>query len=398
MREKGDIEGAKRELAKSVNEFPWNASGWFDLARLCTSFAEAHAMATEGVPTAAAATTTSMRAAEGIVLRPHWMREFFIAKAALETQAHGAAKEAIEGLLKKFPRSRYLAGELAAAHNGERELEEAERILRGLHETDREDLDKMDILSNVLYVKEDAEGLSELAREAEATDRHRAETCMIVGNFHSLKGRHEEAIVEFERAVRLEPGNASALILLGHEYLEVKNLAASVRAYREATEVDEGEYRAWFGLAQAYLTLHQPLFALYYSDRACKLRPYDPRMWCSLAQCFEFVGEAESAIRAYSRAFSNDPRSAPATKALARLFAEHARNSRAAAFFHRADVESGEGDVVPALLFLASHHRAEGRLTESEACCDRILELGNGQDREQAKAILQSIVISKETK
>ena len=214
---------------------------------------------------------------------------------------------------------------------------------------------------------------------------------MIVGNLYSLKGRHEEAIFEFEKATRLDPRNSAALILLGHEYLEVKNLSASIRAYREATDVDEGEYRAWFGLAQAYLTLHQPLFALYYSDRACKLRPYDPRMWCSLAQCFEFVGEAESAIRAYSRAFSNDPKNVPATKALARLFSEKSRNVRAAAFFQSIYVESGGDDIVPTLLFLASHHISQGQLIESEACCNKILEFGNGQDRAQAKLILQSI-------
>jgi anaphase-promoting complex subunit 8 len=38
----------------------------------------------------------------------------------------------------------------------------------------------------------------------------------------------------FSRAVRLNPKFLSAYILMGHEYMEMKNIPAAVRAYRKA--------------------------------------------------------------------------------------------------------------------------------------------------------------------
>ena len=41
--------------------------------------------------------------------------------------------------------------------------------------------------SNILFVKEAAAPLSALAHRAVATDKYRAETCAVVGNYYSLK-------------------------------------------------------------------------------------------------------------------------------------------------------------------------------------------------------------------
>lgn len=43
------------------------------------------------------------------------------------------------------------------------------------------------------------------------------------------------------------------------------------------------DYRAWYGLGQAYELLGEPYYALNYYQRATALRPYDARMWSALA-------------------------------------------------------------------------------------------------------------------
>ncbi len=49
----------------------------------------------------------------------------------------------------------------------------------------------LDVYSNILFVKEAAAPLSALAHRAVATDKYRAETCAVVGNYYSLKvGAH----------------------------------------------------------------------------------------------------------------------------------------------------------------------------------------------------------------
>jgi tetratricopeptide (TPR) repeat protein len=54
------------------------------------------------------------------------------------------------------------------------------------------------------------------------------------GNYYGLKEEHEKAVQYFSRAVRLNPKFLSAYILMGHEYMEMKNIPAAVRAYRKA--------------------------------------------------------------------------------------------------------------------------------------------------------------------
>jgi len=54
------------------------------------------------------------------------------------------------------------------------------------------------------------------------------------GNYYGLKEEHEKAVQYFSRAIRLNPKFLSAYILMGHEYMEMKNIPAAVRAYRKA--------------------------------------------------------------------------------------------------------------------------------------------------------------------
>jgi len=133
-------------------------------------------------------------------------------------------------------------------------------------------------------------------------------------------------------------------------------------SYRRAVDLSPLDFRAWYGLGQAYELLKMPYFAIYYarwlgggggavggspSDptdlgsrcpphsptiylpdlstrpdpppspsarayrRAATLRPLDARMWCALGQCYvstDQVGLQDLAIRCYRRAIEhNDP-------------------------------------------------------------------------------------------
>jgi anaphase-promoting complex subunit 8 len=44
-----------------------------------------------------------------------------------------------------------------------------------------------------------------------------AETCCIIGNYYSLKGQHEKAVLYFNRALKLNRNYLSAWTLMGHE-------------------------------------------------------------------------------------------------------------------------------------------------------------------------------------
>ena len=89
-----------------------------------------------------------------------------------------------------------------------------------------------------------------------------------------------------QRALKLNPGYLSALTLMGHEYMEMKNTHAAIQSYRQemsnlilnptcdcqfkcdlhrqAIEVNRRDYRAWYGLGQTYEILKMPFYCLYY--------------------------------------------------------------------------------------------------------------------------------------
>jgi anaphase-promoting complex subunit 8 len=49
-----------------------------------------------------------------------------------------------------------------------------------------------------------------------------------------LKAQHEKAVQYFQRALRLNRQYLSAWTLMGHEFVEMKNTAAAIEAYRRA--------------------------------------------------------------------------------------------------------------------------------------------------------------------
>ena len=53
-------------------------------------------------------------------------------------------------------------------------------------------------------------------------------------NYYSLRSQHEKALLYFQRALKLNPHYLSAWTLIGHEYMEMKNITAAIEAYRQA--------------------------------------------------------------------------------------------------------------------------------------------------------------------
>jgi cytochrome c-type biogenesis protein CcmH/NrfG len=70
-----------------------------------------------------------------------------------------------------------------------------------------------------------------------------------------MLARWGEAIAEFETAIRLDPGNASAHCNLGVVYLEEKNPVAAIGALQECLRLSPNELRARVALARALQAL-----------------------------------------------------------------------------------------------------------------------------------------------
>lgn len=108
--------------------------------------------------------------------------------------------------------------------------------------------ENIDILSNILYVKEKQNELGKLAITCFENDKYIPETCCVLGNYYSLIGDHESAAKYFQRAISLDKNFLAAYTLLGHEFLELKNVTSAIQAYNQAVKINKKDFRAWYGL------------------------------------------------------------------------------------------------------------------------------------------------------
>jgi anaphase-promoting complex subunit 8 len=396
----------------SLLQFPCNWSAWLELAECCASGA--------GVERDIAATLQP-------VLASHFCYALFCAH--LQSEHHHAHHEALilyerwldPTLLGGSP---YLQTQYAIVHYHLRHFDTAKSLLQELHRAMPYRLDGVEIYSNILFVQHDSVALSQLAQTVTIVDKYRPETCLVVGNYYSVKLQRVKAITYFQRALKLDPTFTSAWTLLGHEYVELKQTAHAIECYRHAVQADAKDFRAWYGLGQTYEFLNMPLFSLFYYKRAVQLRPYDARMWCAVGTILSSLYRRSDAIRAYERAVQTGDTEGVATQKLASLYRQDGDVERAAQCFLRhlelrhhvthpnaaalaplsaqgsmastlsleqmlqgLVVESTEAE---AILYLAYYHKNNHEYAVAMVFCARLLEYP-GREKEEAKALLREL-------
>lgn len=209
-------------FVSSVHAYPMNWSAWLEVSALASH-------------------KTVLRS---VRLPRHWIRHFFLAHAYLELQLNDPALDVCRGLLRcGFKRFVFLWSLIAVGHHNKRKSEESVELFQLIRRVDPFRLDCMDVLSNLLYVRDEKVELAKLARQASEIDRYRVETCCIVGNHYSLIGQHEKSAIYFQEALKLNPNYLPAWTLLGHEYMELRNISAAIESYRNAIEVNPRDYR-----------------------------------------------------------------------------------------------------------------------------------------------------------
>mgnify|MGYP000176610271 CR=1 FL=1 len=322
------------------------------------------------------------------------MWHFFLCSVFTERQQGEQALRVVEGLEECFGDSLFLLGQKAVSLYHLRNFDAAQAAFITLRERDPFRIEHMDIYSNVLYVKEAKAGLSTLAHECTRAEKYRPETCVIVGNYYSLKGQHEKAVTYFQRALKLNRKFLSAWTLMGHEFVEMKNTGAAIESYRRAVDINARDYRAWYGLGQVYEIQGMLLYSLYYYRKATALRPYDARMWTAVGGSYLALNKRSEAIKAFERACSMNDAEGIATKKLAKLYRDEGHKFKAAQCYRSllqdgddAPLDSSEAE---AILFLARFEYDTANLNQAANFCSRLLEW-SGPEKEEARGLLRVI-------
>mmetsp|Transcript_13992 Transcript_13992/g.32886 ORF Transcript_13992/g.32886 Transcript_13992/m.32886 type:complete len:598 (-) Transcript_13992:229-2022(-) len=375
---------ARRVLLQAVRVFPCNWSAWLDIIAISSDLNDVNDVHSE------------------LDLPDHWMVWFFEAALHIELQRNEEAREIYDSLRQHFPESSYILSQVATCLYNVRNFDASQAAFDEMRRRDPYKLASLDTYSNILYVKEQAAALSHLARQAIKIDKYTPEACCIIGNYYSLKGEHEKSVTSFRRALCLNRNFTPAWILMGHEFMEMKNTPAAIDAYRTAVNINQRDYRAWYGLGQTYELLNLHFYALFYYRRAMTLRPEDARMWCAMAQCYDNMERKLEALKCYEKAHRCGDRERMALPRLARLHQELGDRRQAAAYYgqmlaqsttNAAPRASGGGlstEAVEALRFLMAFHKEDGRLAECEACAVQLLDTA-GPEKDEAKAALRDL-------
>ncbi|XP_065925783.1 cell division cycle protein 23 homolog [Magallana gigas] len=326
----------------------------------------------------------------------HWMKHFFLGHIYLELQLNEEGLKIYQHLMDKgFVKSSYIVSQVAMAYNNMREVDMAVNAFTELTEMDPYRLENMDYFSNTLYIKEMRADLAHLAHRCCDIDKYREETCVVIGNYYSLRQQHEKAVLYFQRALKLNPQYLSAWTLMGHEFMELKNTTAAIQAYRQAIEINIRDYRAWYGLGQTYEILKMPFYCLYYYRQAQKLRPNDSRMAMALGESYEKLERLQEAKKCFWKAHVVGDMEGMALIKLAKLHERLNEEDQAASAYteyineaNRMGTFSAE-DQSQAYKYLANYHLLRNNLDDAYAAAQKCTEFP--ERREEAKGILKDI-------
>ena len=478
----GGVPSPLQLFLESAKAFPWNWSCWLDLATYCLHSDAAPPTWEEVTSPGGAFNPEGMAGSGGLQrnvedMRPdelavwamhkHFLAHFYISSTngaaasevvtALATcsiydgirdsGAGATANEAAGGsgwgadasngsmysedgdsrLSGAYGRSQHLFGPLVEyqglVHYANRDYALAQECFEQARLRDPHNLEHVDTYSNILYVKEKKAELSHLARAVTKIDKFSAEACVVIGNYYSLRGQHERAIVSFQRALRVNKNFQSLWTLMGHEYVELRNTSSAVQCYRRAVEVSPSDFKAWYGLGQIYELLHLYQYALHYYKKATSIQPMDARMWSALGSCLVKLTCRNEAMLVFERALSCGDKEGVATRELARLYREEGRVEEAADCYLRRlaaaghDVEeileaggrdgADDGNTsammvrgttglpldhehVDGVLFLANFYKDRREYRVAEVFCNFLVDFV-GPEADEARAILRNM-------
>lgn len=350
----------------------------------------------------------------GLSLPKHWIKPFFIGELTTSSASYPTTNlrfvylghalieifvnESGISLFEEiqaagFSKCLYTTSQIAIAHHNKRDVDKAIEIFQQILAADPYRLENLDMYSNLLFVREQKTEMAHLAHKAVEINKYRPETCCVIGNYYSIRGEHQKAILYFQRALKLNPKYLSAWTLMGHEFMELKNTNAAIQSYRQAVEVNRRDFRAWYGLGQAYEIIKMPFYGLYYYKTATQLRPYDSRMLVALGETYEKLSKNSNAVKCYQKACNVGDIEGHAMLKLGNLYEKISDRENAVQAYQNYVLDERSStekvSLINAYLYLANYFLDMKNFEEATFYAHKILELD--ETKTEAKAILMEI-------
>jgi tetratricopeptide (TPR) repeat protein len=173
-----------------------------------------------------------------------------------------------------------------------------------------------------------------------------------LGEAYYAKGKTREAMAHFERALRIEPNQASVHSSLGVFFLEMGRVSESLAHLQKALEIEPNFADAHYNLGNTYLQMGQANEAISHYNRALEINPNDTEALNNMAWTLAtwpdaLTRDGAKAVELAERADSFTRGESPVASAtLAAAYAEAGRFAEALKTGQRAlQLATAEGNV-----------------------------------------------------
>ena len=126
-----------------------------------------------------------------------------------------------------------------------------------------------------------------------------------LGNAYTQKGKYDDALVEFQRTLLLQPNHARAYNNLGRIYVMQGRLDEAIAAFKQAVAINPGSEKAFNNLGSAYLIKGDADSAMREIKRSLAINPNSADAHSNLALVYYAKGEYRLALLHYDEALKH---------------------------------------------------------------------------------------------
>jgi tetratricopeptide (TPR) repeat protein len=238
----------------------------------------------------------------------------FLLHAGRATKAVELAKSYVENNVTDAKGYNLKAEALLAAGNGKEALDTADELIQLAGNDDPSGHEKKG--RALVMLDKTHEGVEEL-RQAVALDAKSSTYHKALGEaLANAEKNFDGAALEFRAAIKADPNDADAHVLLGMALRNQNELDEAKSYLDKAIELDPRSGRAYFELGLLYNIEKKQADAEQALSKAIQLSPNDSLFWYAYGEIFRVQERDDDAIKAYRQAVQLDP---PYPKALLKL-------------------------------------------------------------------------------
>jgi tetratricopeptide (TPR) repeat protein len=197
------------------------------------------------------------------------------------------------------------------------------------------------------------------------------------------QGEHQEAVIHYRNALRIDPNHAGAHFALAKEYVELRKFRDAYWEFSQAVGIDGSNVAARLRLGGLALIGGDGNAALEQAEAIAELEPSNPDAYVMLGQAYERLDRAEEAEAPYLKAIELDSENANYGFIVASYYMRRNDPTAAEPFFVRfTEQQPGFTSATALARFLT---REKERKEEAIAAFESAIEL-SGADAEKSSA------------